>query len=87
MDDLAVLRSPNLWPTFPYLRVERRVEQRPGMPFCFVRSTPELQVEPFVLMGPTWPPDADVDIDETFRFAYESVDDIASNGWRVVYMF
>ena len=87
MDDLGVLRSPQLWPSFPYLRVERRREHRPGSPFCFVRATADQVVEPFVLMGPTWPPEDEIEIDETYRFAYDTVEEIAAAGWKVVYMF
>jgi len=87
VDDVAVMRSPTLWPEFPYLRVERRREQRPGSPFCFLRARNELEVDPLVLMGPQWPPPPDIEVDESFRFAYDSVDALASEGWRVVYMF
>ena len=82
-----MLKSPNLWPTFPFLRVERRTEHRPGSPFCFVRAINEAEVEPLVLMGPTWPPDDELAIDETYRFAYDSLEEVAAAGWRVVYMF
>ena len=87
MDDVAVLKSPSLWPTYPYLRVERRTDQRPGMPFCFVRAANELEVEPLVLMGPTWPPDDEISLDETYRFSYGSIDEVATAGWKVVYLF
>lgn len=87
MNDVSVLKSPNLWPTFPYLRVERRTDQRPGQPFCFVKATNEMEVEPVVLMGPEWPPTEEVDVDQSFRFAYASIEELAAAGWRVVYMF
>ena len=87
VDDLAVIKSPILWPTYPYLRVERRSEHRPGSPFCFLRAVNELEVEPVVLMGATWPPDDEIALDETYRFAYDSLEHIASEGWRVVYLF
>ncbi len=87
MEDLRVMKSPQLWPQFPFLRVERRLELRPGSPFCFVWARNEIETEPNVLMGPTWPPDEDLDIEETYRFAYDSVEAIAAEGWRVVYLF
>ena len=87
MNDLQVISSPNLWPTFPYLRVERRTEQRPGQPFCFVKASNEQEVEPVVLMGPTWPPADDLVVEEAFRFAYPSLEELAAAGWKVVYLF
>jgi hypothetical protein len=38
-------------------------------------------------MGPTWPPLEEVDIDQTYGFSYQSVDEIAAAGWKIVYMF
>jgi hypothetical protein len=87
MDDLAVLKSPNLWPHFPYLRVERRTDMRAGMPFCFLRAASEVEVEPYVLMGPSWPPAEEVEIDQSYGFSYDSIDEIAAAGWKIVYLF
>jgi hypothetical protein len=87
MDDLVVLKSPRLWPSYPYLRVERRTDLRTGMPFCFLRAASEIQVEPYVLMGPEWPPPDEVHIDESYGFSYGSIDEIAADGWKIVYLF
>ena len=87
VDDISVMGNPTLWPEYPYLRVERRHEDRPGQPFCFLKAENEMTVAPVVLMGPTWPPQPDFEPDVSFRFAYESLDALAHEGWRVFYMF
>ena len=87
VEDVVVMRSPRLWPQFPYLRVERRRDLRPGSPFCFVRAQSEAEPEPLVLMGPEWPPEIDLELDETYRLSYDSIEDVAEAGWRVVYLF
>ena len=87
MEDVRVLRSPHLWPEYPYLRVERRRDLRPGSPYCFVRAQSEVETDPLVLMGAEWPPEIDLELDEVYRIPYDSVEDVARAGWRVVYLF
>ena len=84
--DLHVFRSPQLWPQYPYLRVERRNADRPGMALCYLVADSETHVDPIVYIGPTWPPPEDFTKEGATIFAYVNFDDMQKAGWRVVYM-
>jgi hypothetical protein len=82
--DLDVLRSPSWWPDRPFLQVERRTEPRMGQPTCYIRADEVGDVEPVVRASPEWPPVPEVA--PSIAFKYENVEEIASAGWRVLYL-
>jgi hypothetical protein len=84
--DLHVLKSPQLWPVFPYLRVDRRHKDRPGMAMCFLVASSDAEVEPIVHVHQTWPPGEDFDADSAVKFHYADFPELLRDGWRVVYL-
>lgn len=85
MDDLTILRSPKLWPDWPYLRVERRAEGRGGQSACFVRALDMASVEPVVYVVTDWPP-MDQDASVLARFNYGDFQSMQKEGWRVAHL-
>jgi hypothetical protein len=84
MKEQDVLKSPELWPTYPYLRVERRTEARPGQAVCFIRVSDRHEPEPRVLATHAWPPPEDGDIPVVLDLNYEKFDDLEAGGWKPV---
>ncbi len=84
--DLHVFRSPQLWPNYPYLRVERRSEDRPGMSMCYVVADSETHVDPIVYVGSAWPPPEDFTKEGATIIAYTDFETLQKAGWRVHYM-
>ena len=76
-----ILTMPELWPEAPYLVVERRRNNRVGDDWCYLEAS-EDHVEAVVHVAPTWPPPADADAPGTPTFAYDSLEDLQSEGWR-----
>jgi hypothetical protein len=79
-----VLMSPELWPTYPYLRVERRTEARPGQATCFIKVSDKQEVEPRVLATHQWPPPDEGDIATVLDLPYERWDQLEAGGWKPV---
>ncbi len=82
MKELRVAKSPELWPQYPYLRVERRTEERPGQPACFLRVTERQEVEPKVFMTQQWPPPDDDEVSIDVLLDYDNLDTLLAQGWR-----
>lgn len=85
MDDLTILRSPKLWPDWPYLRVERRAEGRVGASACFLRALDMAAVEPCVYVAMEWPP-ADQEASILTRFSNGDFQALQKEGWRVAHL-
>lgn len=82
--DLAMLTDPTLWPEHPYLRIERRTEPRRGQATCFLRANVSNEMEPFVFVSPTWPPDDEQDPMVVSTFEYGNLDSLTRQGWRII---
>jgi len=85
-DVLHVLTTPRLWPEWPYLRIERRTELRPGSPFCVVVANELHDVDPTVYFTDDWPVSDDTDLHRDRAMEYSSLDEIASAGWKPFYL-
>ena len=84
MDDLNALRATSLWPEFPFLRVERRLDFRFDQPLCFVYATERDTVVPRVYFTPAWPPPpANFDIENSPGLTYQDLAALVADGWRV----
>ena len=84
MDDTTLLQSPQLWPEFPYLRVDRRTTPRQGQGICFVRSSEEGEVEPVVYVTAAWPPREETEPMVVFSFGLQDFAALVEQGWKVV---
>lgn len=83
MDDVALVQSPHLWPEFPFLRVDRRAEKRPGG-ICFLRTNEEGEVDPVVYVTTKWPPREDEDPMIVVSFALQELRELVEEqGWKV----
>jgi len=83
--DLSVLRSPWLWPDYPFVRVERRTEIRPGQPFSIVVADETGEVVPAVYFVAEYPPDPTMfDISEPWGFSYPHLEAVVADGWRIL---
>ena len=78
---LEIMRAPQAWPERPYLRVERRLSDRPGQPICFLKADSTGQVEPLVQITPAWPPDEGA---PGIALHYETLVELAKAGWRAL---
>lgn len=76
-----ILTMPELWPEAPYLVVERRRNNRAGDDFCYLKAS-EDKVEAVIHVAPSWPPPAGEDPAGTPTIAYNSFEDLQSEGWR-----
>lgn len=84
MDDTRIVETPEMWPQFPYLRVERRTDTRPGQATCFVKVSEKQEVKPTVMATHNWPPPETDDIPLVLNLVYEDWDSLFSEGWRPV---
>ena len=84
MADLKIVHSPELWPQYPYLRLERRTDTRPGQATCFVQVTPKQDVEPTVFATHNWPPPDTEEVPVVLRLEYPDWDALFAEGWRVI---
>ena len=85
MDDLNTLRATSLWPEFPFLRVERRLDFRFDQPICFVYAPERDQVVPRVYFTPAFPPSLDdFDAENSPGLTYQDLASLIGDGWRVV---
>jgi len=86
MEITTVLSTPELWPQFPYLRVERRKQPRPGQATCFIRVDDHQEVAPTVYGTHNWPvpDDRDDEVPLVLRVEYTSLEDLSANGWKPV---
>ena len=85
MEETTVLSSPELWPQYPYLRVERRKKARPGQATCFIRVDDHQHVAPTVYGTHDWPvPDDREEVPLVLTVGYESLEDLSANGWKPV---
>lgn len=85
MDDLHILRSPSLWPEFPYLRVERRLDLRFDQPVCFVYAAGADVVVPRVFFTQDFPPKSeDFSVETTLGLTYSDLGALVGDGWRVI---
>jgi hypothetical protein len=55
-----------------------------GQPVCYIRADEVGDVETVVRASPEWPPAPEVA--PSIAFKYEAVEDIVSDGWRVLYL-
>ena len=79
-----VLKSPELWPTYPYLRVERRTEARPGQATCFIKVGDRQEVEPRVFATHEWPIPEEGEVPTVLDLRYERWDELEAGGWKPV---
>lgn len=86
MDDKTMMETPRLWPQWPYLRVERRADQRPNSPFCVLVSNDLNEVDPVIYLAQTWPPPKNFAPTIERALTYTSMDEIVSAGWRPSYL-
>jgi hypothetical protein len=85
MDDLHILRSPSLWPEFPYLRVERRLDLRFDQPVCFVYAAGPNVVVPRVFFTQKFPPgNEQFSVETNLGLTYPDLAALAGDGWRVI---
>lgn len=84
LDDAVILQNPHLWPEYPFVRVDRRVDPRQGQGTCFVRADEEGQVEPVVYVTSSWPPPEDVEPMVVVSFAFQDFRSLVKQGWKVV---
>lgn len=84
MKEQDVLKSPELWPQYPYLRVERRTEARTGQATCFIRVSDKQEIEPRVFATHEWPPPDDGDIPTVLDLRYEQLDELEAGGWKPI---
>jgi hypothetical protein len=84
VDDAALLKSPHLWPEFPFLRVDRRTTPRPGAGICFLRTNDVGEVDPVVYVTTSWPPKEDEDPMIVVSFAFQDMQGLIEQGWKVV---
>ena len=83
---LRVLETPRVWPEWPYLRVERRKELRPGSPYCVVIANELHDVEPTVYFTDSWPIDEQFTAEREKSMPYPNLIDLAQAGWRPFYL-
>jgi len=84
LDDVALVQSPHLWPEFPFLRVDRRTENRAGAGICFLRTNEEGEIDPVVYVTTSWPPREEEDPMIVVSFALQDLRGLVEQGWRVV---
>ena len=84
MSDLWIIESPEIWPQYPYLRVERRTVSRKGQATCFVKVSDTQEVKPTVMATHNWPPPEQDDIPLVLKVDYEDWDSLFSEGWRPI---
>ena len=84
MTDLQLIKSPEMWPHFPYLRVERRKDPRRGQATCFVKVSDDQKVEPKVMATHSWPPPEQDDLPLVLELDYRDWDSLFSEGWRPI---
>ena len=85
MDDLNTLRAPSLWPEFPFLRVERRLDLRFDQPVCFVYAPEPDRVATRVFFVKEFPPPLEeFDMDTSPGLTYDDLAALVSDGWRIV---
>ena len=84
MNTSQIIHSPELWPQYPYLRVERRQESRPGQATCFVKVTGKQEVEPKVMATHNWPPSDTDEVELVLELNYNDWEALFSEGWRPI---
>ena len=84
LDDAVMLQNPHLWPEYPFIRVDRRIDPREGQGTCFVRADEEGRVEPVVYVTPAWPPREDIEPIVVVSFAFQDFRSLVKQGWKVV---
>jgi hypothetical protein len=83
MDEaLNIMQNPRMWPDWPYLQLERRTELRPDSPYCVLVADELHSVEPVVFFSDNWPPGEWFSPDVERAIAYQTLDEVRSNGWR-----
>ena len=83
MDDLNIMKATSLWPDFPYLRVERRLDLRLDQPRCFVYAPDRDEVLPRVYFTRDFPPD-EFDRENNPGIIYQDLSELVGDGWRVI---
>lgn len=83
MDDLNTLRATSLWPEFPFLRMERRLDFRFDQPLCFAYAVERDQVIPTVFFTKEFPPSDEFDPETNPGLTYQDLAALVGDGWRV----
>jgi hypothetical protein len=85
VDDLNTLRATSLWPEFPFLRLERRLDFRFDQPICFLYASERDRVIPKVFFVTEFPPTLDgFDAEKSPGIPYDDLTDLVGDGWRIV---
>jgi hypothetical protein len=68
------------------LRLERRLELRPGSVHCILIADELHQVEPIVYISEAWPPGDYFTPDAENAIVYDSLESIRNEGWLPSYL-
>ena len=82
MNHQKIFSTPELWPTWPYLRIERRTQSRAGQMTCVLVSNELHEVESVVYLCDAWPPDGNGLPEPRVAIEYDSIDVLARDRWR-----